>query len=64
MMNSWNSFLIWTVGVILAVKYQIASTKIANIIQEQSLADISSTKRILVLFGMLYGFSVILLIAF
>lgn len=64
MMNSWNSFLIWTVGVILAVKYQIASTKIANIIQEQSLADISSTKRILVFFGMLYGFSVILLIAF
>lgn len=64
MMNSWNSFLIWTVGVILAVKYQIAATKISNIIQEQSLADVSSKRRILVSFGILYSLSLLLLVAF
>jgi hypothetical protein len=64
MMNSWTSFLTWTIGVLLAVKYQFASTKISSIIEAQSLAGITSKRRIYIYFGILYVLSCGLLVSF
>ena len=48
----------------MAVKYQIASTKIQNIIRDQSLTGISKKRRYFFFFGLLYLLSVLLIVAY